>query len=175
MLIATLVLTLMGLILGALLGLASRAFATGDDNPLVKEVEAMLPGSQCGQCGMPGCGPAAEAIVNGTVAVTCCPPGGRALAESLAQKLNIDISTLGAAAVPQLAVINAELCTGCTRCYKACPTDAIVGATKQLHAVISAACTGCSQCVTACPEDCIRLQPEPLSLDTWHWHKPEAA
>lgn len=175
MLIATLVLTLMGLVLGALLGIAAKFFATGEDNPLIQEVEDMLPGSQCGQCGLPGCGPAAEAIVQGSAQVDCCPPGGRALAEALAAKLGVDLSTLGDAPIPQLAVIKEELCTGCTRCYKICPTDAIVGASKQLHVVINQACTGCSQCVDVCPEDCISLEKEPLSLNTWHWHKPEAA
>lgn len=175
MLIATLVLTLMGLVLGGLLGLAARLFASGEDNPLVQEVEDMLPGSQCGQCGLPGCGPAAEAIVQGSAQVDCCPPGGRALAEALAGKLGIDLSTLGDAPTPQLAVIKEELCTGCTRCYKICPTDAIVGASKQLHVVMNQACTGCSQCVDVCPEDCISLEEETLSLNNWHWHKPEAA
>jgi|AZIK01.1.fsa_nt_gi electron transport complex protein RnfB len=175
MLIATLVLTLMGLTLGGLLGLAAKYLAVNDSNPLVKEVEAMLPGSQCGQCGFPGCGPAAEAMVNGEAEVNCCPPGGKALAESLAKKLDIDLSTFGELPEPKLANINAELCTGCTRCYKACPTDAIVGASKQLHVVVSGACIGCSKCVDACPENCINLTTVPLTVDRWHWSKPEAA
>lgn len=175
MLIATLVLTLMGLALGGLLGLAAKFFAPDQENPLVKEVEEMLPGSQCGQCGMAGCGVAAEAMVNGTAELTCCPPGGRALAEALAEKLGVDLSSLGEAAAPKLAFIKEELCTGCTRCFKACPTDAIVGANKQLHTVMDEACTGCGVCVDTCPEDCITLEEEALSLDTWHWHKPEAA
>ena len=72
-------------------------------------------------------------------------------------------------------VINEELCTGCTRCNKACPTDAIVGATKQLHVVYAEACTGCKQCVDTCPEDCISLVTPQIDLTRWHWHKPEAA
>lgn len=175
MLMATLVLTLLGLTLGGLLGLAAKYFAVQDDNPIVGEIEQMLPGSQCGQCGFPGCTPAAEAMANGSAAVTCCPPGGRALAENLARLLDIDLSTLGESPAPQVASINEELCTGCTRCYKACPTDAIVGASKQLHVVVADACTGCNQCVDACPEDCISLSGQPLTLTSWHWSKPEAA
>ena len=171
---ATLVLTILGLVLGWLLGLAARLFAV-EENPIVNEVEAMLPGSQCGQCGFPGCGAAAEAMVAGNAAVNCCPPGGRALTESLAQLLDVDLNSLGDAPVPLLASIEESLCTGCTKCYKACPTDAIVGATKQLHAVIPQACTGCSKCKDVCPENCISLNPEPVTLGTWHWPKPEAA
>ncbi|MDO6805878.1 RnfABCDGE type electron transport complex subunit B, partial [Wenyingzhuangia sp. 1_MG-2023] len=95
-----------GLVLGGLLGLAAKYFATGDDDPIVKEIEQMLPGSQCGQCGFPGCTPAAEAIANGDAAVTCCPPGGRALAENLARLLDVDMSTLGESPQPLLANID---------------------------------------------------------------------
>lgn len=175
MLIATLVLTLLGLTLGGLLGLAARYFSVKDDNPVITEIEQMLPGSQCGQCGFPGCGPAAEAIAKGAAPVTCCPPGGKALSENLARLLNIDLSTLGDTPAARIANIREEICTGCTRCYKACPTDAIVGASKQIHVVVADACTGCSQCVDACPEDCISLSEQPLTLTSWHWSKPEAA
>ncbi|MBL4832583.1 MAG: RnfABCDGE type electron transport complex subunit B [Pseudomonas sp.] len=175
MLTAVLVLTIMGTVLGSLLGIAVRFMATGDDNPLVSEIEAILPGSQCGQCGYPGCSPAAEAIANGDAAVTCCPPGGRALAEQMARLLDIDLSTLGDTGDILLAKIDEQLCTGCTRCYKACPTDAIVGASKQLHIVIANACTGCKKCLDACPEDCISMNTPLPDLTRWHWHKPEAA
>jgi electron transport complex protein RnfB len=172
--VATLVLTALGLLLGWLLGLAAKVFAV-EENPIVNEVEALLPGTQCGQCGFPGCSSAAEAMVEGTAQVNCCPPGGRALTESLAELLNVDLSALGDSPEQQLASIDGSLCTGCTKCYKACPTDAIVGATKQIHSVISKACTGCSKCADICPEDCISLNPEPVTLNNWHWTKPEAA
>ena len=174
MFVATLVLTALGLLLGWLLGLAAKVFAV-EENPIVNEVEALLPGTQCGQCGFPGCSAAAEAMVEGTAEINCCPPGGRALTETLADLLSIDLNTLGEAPVQQLASIDDTLCTGCTKCYKACPTDAIIGANKQIHAVISKACTGCSKCKDVCPEDCISLSPEPVTLNNWHWTKPEAA
>lgn len=172
---ATVVLTVMGFSLGGGLAYAAKVFAVGEDNPVVDEIESLLPGSQCGQCGFPGCKPAAQAMADGSADVTSCPPGGRALAEKLADILGIDINSLGETAAPLLASIDETLCTGCTRCYKACPTDAIVGANKQIHAVIADACTGCGKCEDACPEDCIHLVPEAVNLDNWHWPKPLVA
>ncbi len=71
--------------LGGMLGIAAR-YLKVEGNPLQAEVEALMPGSQCGQCGYPGCSPAAEAIASGQAPVTACPPGGKALAETLGGK-----------------------------------------------------------------------------------------
>lgn len=57
-----------------------------------------------------------------------------------------------------LAVIDEERCIGCTLCIKACPFDAILGASKQLHNVIKPFCTGCKLCIEPCPVDCISMQ-----------------
>lgn len=175
MLIATILITGLGLGLGLILGVAARFFAVTDDNPLVKEIEQLMPGSQCGQCGFPGCSAAASALADGSAAVTCCPPGGRALAEKLASLLGASLEAASAMSMPMVASIVEAECTGCTRCYRACPTDAIVGANGQIHVVLQAACTGCGKCAEACPEDCVHLRPEAASLDNWHWSKPQAA
>lgn len=174
MLMATLALALMGLLLGSGLGVAARKFAVEDDNPLLKEIEALMPGSQCGQCGFPGCSGAATALAEGSAPVTCCPPGGVALAEKLAALLGVTLDA-GQLDAPRLARIDAAQCTGCTRCYRACPTDAIVGASGQIHSVLPGACTGCAKCQEACPEDCVALVAQAPSLDTWRWAKPQAA
>lgn len=174
MLMATLALALMGLLLGSGLGVAARKFAVEEDNPLLKEIEALMPGSQCGQCGFPGCSGAATALAEGSAPVTCCPPGGVALAEKLAALLGVTLDA-GQLDAPRLARIDAAQCTGCTRCYRACPTDAIVGASGQIHSVLPGACTGCAKCQEACPEDCVALVAQAPSLDTWRWAKPQAA
>lgn len=175
MLSAIIVLSVLGFGLGGLLGIAAKFFAVEDENPLVGQIEALLPGSQCGQCGQPGCGAAAEAMANGTAEINCCPPGGRSLVEALAGLMGIDVSTIGEAPEPRLAVINGSQCSGCTRCFKVCPTDAIVGANKQIHTVMSKACTGCEKCFEICPDNCIDMVTEQESINNWHWPKPEVA
>lgn len=174
MLLATLVLATIGALLGGVLGVAGRYFAVTDANPLQKEIEALMPGSQCGQCGFPGCSAAASALAENRASVTCCPPGGKALAEKLAALLGVSLDA-SAVSAPLVAAIQDARCTGCTRCYRACPTDAIVGANGQIHVVLRNQCTGCGKCVEACPEDCVQLETEVVTLDSWHWTKPQVA
>jgi electron transport complex protein RnfB len=61
----------------------------------------------------------------------------------------------------QVAHVNEAACIGCTACFTACPTGAIVGAAKQIHTVMPELCTGCNACVPVCPVPCITLQPWP--------------
>jgi len=172
MISAIMVITSMGLGLGYALALSSR-YLKVEKNPITEDIEALLPGSQCGQCGFPGCGAAAEALSRGEAPVTLCPPGGKVLVVALAQKLSVelDLSSIEEQA-PMLAVIKSETCIGCTRCLKVCPTDAIIGAPKQLHTVIKSACSACGKCIGVCPTECLHLQPVAQNLKTWRWSKP---
>lgn len=166
-------LTVMGVVLGGLLGVAARFLAV-KENPLEEELKEMLPGSQCGQCGYVGCSQYAAALAKGDTAVTLCTPGGKAVAEALAKKLGITADLSGhEEKVPEYAVINEALCIGCTRCIRECSVDAILGANKLMHAVIVEACHGCGKCVKVCPTDAIMMFPVPVTLRNWHWPKPE--
>lgn len=168
-------LTLLGAGLGLLLGFAARRFKV-EEGGLAAELEAMMPGSQCGQCGFPGCAGAAAALAAGKATVTLCPPGGRALALALAARLGIEADLSGVAeAMPMLAAIEEEICIGCTKCYKVCPTDAIVGAVRQIHGVLREACTGCGNCIDRCPTEAAVLQPVRITLQHWVWPKPATA
>ncbi len=172
---AIIILTLLGLALGLSLGIAAKYLKVESD-PLVERVEALMPGSQCGQCGFPGCRPAAEAVVSGTAPVTLCPPGGSALVEQLAKLLGVDVDLSQTKdAEPMVARVSEDTCTGCTRCFKVCPTDAIVGAPKQIHAVVADACIGCEKCVAVCPTECLQMHPIDVTLRDWRWHKPQIA
>jgi len=165
-------LTALGLGLGFLLGAAAR-YLRVEDNPLIDEIERLMPGSQCGQCGYPGCRPAAEALVTGKAPATLCPPGGRALAEQLANKLAIEIDLSGVKdQVPMVARVDKTLCIGCARCFKVCPTDAVVGAPKQIHAVVADACIACGKCVDVCPTECLKMHLVKVTLRNWRWPAP---
>jgi electron transport complex protein RnfB len=172
---AILSLAVLGVGLGALLGMAARYLAV-EESPIVGDVEALLPGSQCGQCGYPGCGPAAAAIAAGEAPVTICPPGGRGLAQALAERLNVSVDLSGMAEQePRVAYVHERLCLGCTKCFKRCPTDAIVGAKDQIHAVFEDACVGCGDCADVCPTECIEMRAPSPSLSNWVWPQPLAA
>lgn len=166
-------LTALGVVLGALLGLAARRLKV-EENPLLAQVEAILPGTNCGQCGLPGCPAGARALVDGEAPVTLCPPGGRAVAKQLADLLGVDADLSGMEdKEPRIAFINEDLCIGCTRCFQRCPVDALIGAPKQMHQVIADVCTGCELCMNICPTECIHMIPVTPDLRNWYWPKPE--
>jgi len=173
MLISVGSLTAMGVVLGGLLGAAAKFLAV-EENPLEEELKAMLPGSQCGQCGYVGCAQAAAALARGEAPVTLCPPGGKAVVEALAKKLGVtaDLSEHEEQA-PEYAVIIEELCIGCTRCLKECSVDAIVGANKLMHSIITEDCHGCAKCFKVCPTEAIKMCKVPTTLAGWHWDKPD--
>lgn len=161
---------------GALLGFAAEKFKT-EGNPIADEINNILPQTQCGQCGYPGCRPYAEAIANGE-AINKCPPGGEAGVQALADLLDLEPLPLDeehgeAKKVTTVAFIREDECIGCTKCIQACPVDAILGAAKQMHTVISSECTGCDLCVEPCPVDCIDMIAQEESLKTWHWQLPD--
>lgn len=170
--IAVAAISILGLIFGVILGYASRRFAVEDD-PVVEKIDELLPQSQCGQCGYPGCRPYAEAVSQGEK-INRCAPGGEAVMLKIAELLNVDPQPAdGDDAVQEpvrmLAVIDEANCIGCTKCIQACPVDAIVGATRAMHTVMSDLCTGCNLCVAPCPTQCIELRPAATTPDTWKW------
>ena len=156
-LFAILVLTLLALAFGIILGFAAVKFHVEAD-PIVDQLDALLPQTQCGQCGYPGCRPYAEALLQGTAGTDQCPPGGEPTACALASLLGSRSPPLmPPLSVAGLAVIDEPACIGCARCTEVCPVDAIIGAAHFSHTVIAADCTGCELCIPVCPVDCIRL------------------
>ena len=130
---------------------------------LIQRIDALLPQTQCGKCGHPGCKPYAEGIASGE-SINKCPPGGDETIAALARLLNVPVLQLDTergSAPPQVAFIREAECIGCTKCIQACPVDAIVGAAKLMHTVIVDECTGCDLCVAPCPVDCIDMLPLP--------------
>jgi electron transport complex protein RnfB len=158
LLIALLVMTSLAF---ALARMPRRASPTTD--VLVEQIDRLLPQTQCGQCGYPGCKPYATAIANGDADINQCPPGGDAGVRALARLLGRESKPLnpdnGIEKPKSVALIREPECIGCTKCIQACPVDAIVGASKSMHVVIADLCTGCELCIPPCPVDCIDLIP----------------
>ena len=132
---------------------------------LADRIDAALPQTQCTRCGYPACRPYAEAVARGEAAINRCPPGGmegvRALARITGQRaLPLDPAR-GIETPPRVAIIDENVCIGCTKCIQACPVDAIVGASKLMHTVIADLCTGCGLCIPPCPVDCIVMVQAP--------------
>ncbi|AMC35830.1 electron transport complex subunit RsxB [Janthinobacterium sp. B9-8] len=174
-LLAILLMAVLALALGAVLGFAAIKFKV-DEDPLVDKIDAILPQTQCGQCGFPGCKPYATAIANEEADINCCPPGGEDGIRKLADLLGKEFKPLnaenGVEKPKSVALIDEAVCIGCTLCIQACPVDAIVGAAKQLHTVIAAECTGCELCVAPCPVDCIDIVPLGTTVSNWRWRYP---
>ncbi len=175
MLSALLVMAGLAIAIGAALGFAAVKFRVEGD-PLVDKIDAILPQTQCGQCGFPGCKPYATAIASGEADINQCPPGGEEGIRKLADLLGREFKPLnaenGVEKPKSVAVIDENTCIGCTLCIQACPVDAIVGAAKQMHTVIDQLCTGCELCLAPCPVDCITMEPVGETVDTWKWHYP---
>ncbi|KPD25079.1 electron transport complex subunit RsxB [Idiomarina zobellii] len=168
---AVITLGILALIFGVILGFAAVKFKVESD-PIVDQIDEILPQTQCGQCGYPGCRPYAEAIANGDD-INKCPPGGEATIKQLADLMGVEAKPLDSAHgeedVKKVAVIREDECIGCTKCIQACPVDAILGAAKQMHIVIEHECTGCDLCVEPCPVDCIDMVSVKASPETWQW------
>ena len=133
---------------------------------LTQRIDALLPQTQCGKCGHPGCKPYAKGIAQGE-AINKCPPGGTETIAALANLLSIPVIPLDTErgnAPAQVAYIREAECIGCTKCIQACPVDAILGAAKLMHTVIVDECTGCDLCVAPCPVDCIEMRPLPANV-----------
>ncbi len=175
-------------ILGVILGVASIKFHVEVD-PRVEHVIKVLPGSNCGACGMPGCEAAAEAIVAGQSAYDSCVAGGNEITAQVAQILGVEA---GEPEVPQVAIVACRGgkgqvetrfvyegvhhcgaanqliggplacgygCLGFGDCAAACPFDALHMGEDDLPEVDRDKCTACGICITTCPRNIMKLVP----------------
>jgi electron transport complex protein RnfB len=148
MLIAIAAIAVLAAVFGLLLGYSAIRFHI-DGDPIADQVDALLPQSQCGQCGYPGCRPYAEAVAAGEAEINLCSPGGEAPCWPWR-------STRPRAGGGWASGGEAQVCRGHRRADlhrlhqvpAGCPVDAIVGAAKQLHGIIASECTGCELCRT---------------------------
>lgn len=157
-------------LLGAVLSLLA---GTRKENDKVKQLEAALPGAQCAQCGYPGCRAYAEAMAEGIAPCNKCPPGGTDTVEALAEILEISVpqdESDDAIFNPETTeFIHESLCTGCGKCMRKCPVDAIEKTVIGTCRVTDQYCIDCGECIAVCPENCIeRIRAEP-TLKNYNW------
>lgn len=177
----------LGLTLAAVLAVAWRFLRVPED-PRVAEVEGMLPASNCGACGEPGCRAFAERLVAGERKPSGCTVSGPERVDAIAAFLGVDAgeavrrvarlacaggraqatqiadySGFGSCKAAHLTGAGGKGCTwGCLGlgdCERSCNFHAITMNANGLPVVNPPACTACGDCVKACPRDLFHLRP----------------
>jgi electron transport complex protein RnfB len=184
---SALVLGGVGLFFGFLIAMANKKFDVWED-PRIGEVEELLPNSNCGACGQPGCRAFAEAVVDGKEQPSGCTVMGEEDLADVASYLGVDageankrVARLLCAGGKDEAARNSDYagletckaaasvagggkacnwgCLGLADCEIACLLDAIYMNDDLLPVVIPERCTACNDCVVACPKDLFELMP----------------
>jgi Na+-translocating ferredoxin:NAD+ oxidoreductase RNF subunit RnfB len=186
-LLTALVALTLAFILGSALGFFKQVFHVEED-PLIGQIREALPGANCGGCGYPGCDGFAAAVAAGKAGISGCPPGGKALVESLAALVGGSsdviplVAFLACAGSHDKALSKAEYfgvktcrasklstgsiklcnwaCQGYGDCVNICKFDAMVIGDDGLPRIDIDKCTGCKACVTECPQGIIKLIPK---------------
>ncbi len=159
-----------------------------DEDPRIDAANRMLPGTNCGACGYPGCLGLAEAIVAGEALPGKCTVMSPEERESLAAYLGVAagaeekvVARLACAGGRNVARNRARYeglescraaalvagggkacmwgCLGLADCERVCDFDAIVMTEHDLPVVVDELCTACGDCVDACPKDLFSLHP----------------
>jgi Na+-translocating ferredoxin:NAD+ oxidoreductase RNF subunit RnfB len=170
------------------LAFASKKFAV-QVHPKVDEVLKVLPGANCGACGMAGCSAFAEAVVAGKVPVDGCIPGQKKVAEKIGRILGKTVEAKevkkaqlycdgtkehchdkfnynGVKTCKSAILLSSGQkgcsygCLGFGDCVKSCPFGAMRMGKDGLPKISHEKCTACGKCVEACPKCIIHLAPE---------------
>ena len=176
----------LGLVFGVGLAYALKIFGITLDPKMLK-VLSMLPGSNCGACGKPGCAAFAEALARGEAVPSGCvvsSDDARRLMSSLLglehdEKVNTVATNLcngGVRAVDKFTYEGIKSCKAATLlfggqkacsfgclgfgdCVDECPFDAITMREHRLPVVDVKKCTSCGKCVKICPKSLYALLP----------------
>jgi Na+-translocating ferredoxin:NAD+ oxidoreductase RNF subunit RnfB len=185
--IAPAVMTAIGLFFGVILAVAYKLLKVKED-PRIATTEELLPGTNCGACGEPGCLPFAEALVAGSVQPSGCTVASPDDLDVIAEFLGVDageaekrVARLHCAGGQAQAFQIAEYhgfdscraaatvsgggkgcswgCLGLGDCKVACTFGSITMNANGLPKVELDLCTACGDCVGACPKDLFEVVP----------------
>lgn len=177
----------LGLVFGVFIALANAKLKVWED-PRINTLTDLLPGTNCGACGSPGCRGFAEALVAATKQPAQCtvmsPDGVSEVAEFLgvaAGEAQKRVARLLCAGGSNVALQRAEYrgfetceaaaavagggkgctwgCLGLADCEAVCDFDAIRMDRFGLPVVDPDKCTACNDCVEVCPKDLFVLMP----------------
>jgi RnfABCDGE-type electron transport complex B subunit len=158
------------------------------EDPRIDAVQEMLPNSNCGACGLPGCRAFAEKVVAGGIKPSGCTVGGQDTANRVAHYLGVDagevvrtVARLLCAGGTNVAIQMAKYdgyptcraasavigggkgcrygCLGFGDCMDVCDYDAIVMGPTGLPIIDLVKCTSCGDCVDICPKHIIEILP----------------
>jgi Na+-translocating ferredoxin:NAD+ oxidoreductase RNF subunit RnfB len=184
---AILILGGVGLVFGLLIALANKKLWVWED-PRIDAVAALLPGVNCGACGLPGCRAFAEQAVERKVAPASCSVANHDARQAIADYLGVEAGTavkrvarLLCAGGSDVAPVQAEYrglascagaaavagggkscswgCLGLADCAHSCDFDAIAMNETGLPVVDVEKCTACGDCVEACPKGLFTIMP----------------
>jgi len=158
------------------------------EDPRYDAVEDMLPGTNCGACGYPGCRALAEALVGGEALPGKCTVSSDENRAAIAAYLGVDVGAeehrvarLACAGGKNVARNHARYtghascrsaalvagggkgcfwgCLGLGDCERICDFDAIRMDENALPVVDEELCTACNDCVEICPKDLFSIHP----------------
>jgi electron transport complex protein RnfB len=142
-------LTAIGILAAVVIYFVSKKFAVQEDDRIAK-VEAVLPSTNCGGCGQPGCHAFAKAVVDaGDLSVLHCPVGGNAVMKQVGDILGIKVVERD----PYVAVVR---CSGSfeyrkkTNVYDGAESCKIAAALYSGDTGCAYGCLGMADCVDVC-------------------------
>ncbi len=184
-----LLLTALGITAALVLYVVSKRFYVYE-NPLIAEVEDLLPAANCAGCGFPGCKSFAEQLVaSEDISELFCPVGGNDVMKLVSETLGKEVVEKD----PTVAVVRCQGgcdvrpkttefqgpkscaithliysgetdcqygCLGDGDCVSVCQFDAMYMDDNGLPVVITDKCTSCGACVDACPRNIIEMRPK---------------